>query len=74
MLHRCPAAPLPHRGPQCDCPGLVFPSFVSSREEMVVNGVLPIDQLRDHIPPMEVVCHRVSRFKLENYYGLQVGQ
>jgi hypothetical protein len=32
-----------------DCPGLVFPSFVSTREEMVVNGVLPIDQLRDHI-------------------------
>jgi ribosome biogenesis GTPase A len=32
----------------CDCPGLVFPSFVSTREEMVVNGVLPIDQLRDY--------------------------
>lgn len=32
----------------CDCPGLVFPSFVVTAEEMVVNGVLPIDQMRDY--------------------------
>lgn len=32
----------------CDCPGLVFPSFMSLRADMVLNGVLPIDQLRDH--------------------------
>ena len=29
----------------CDCPGLVFPSFAQNRAEMVVCGVLPIDQL-----------------------------
>lgn len=27
----------------CDCPGLVFPSFASSKSEMVCCGVLPID-------------------------------
>jgi large subunit GTPase 1 len=32
----------------CDCPGLVFPSFVVSGAEMVVNGILPIAHLRDH--------------------------
>ena len=32
----------------CDCPGLVFPSFVTTAEEMVLNGVLPIDQMRDY--------------------------
>jgi ribosome biogenesis GTPase A len=32
----------------CDCPGLVFPSFVSSQAEMVTNGILPIAHLRDH--------------------------
>ena len=32
----------------CDCPGLVFPSFVSSMAEMVTNGILPIAHLRDH--------------------------
>ena len=24
----------------CDCPGLVFPSIVNSKTEMVVNGIL----------------------------------
>lgn len=33
----------------CDCPGLVFPSFVNSKAEMYCCGVLPISQLRDHI-------------------------
>jgi len=33
----------------CDCPGLVFPSFMTVRADMVLNGVLPIDQLRDHV-------------------------
>lgn len=40
----------------CDCPGLVFPSFVSSRAEMVLNGILPIDQLRDHRRTWQTVC------------------
>ena len=31
----------------CDCPGLVFPSFVSTRGELILNGILPIDQMRD---------------------------
>ena len=39
----------------CDCPGLVYPSFVSTKAEMVVNGILPIDQLRDHIPPVALI-------------------
>ncbi|XP_022754087.1 GTPase LSG1-2-like [Durio zibethinus] len=26
----------------CDCPGLVFPSFSSSRYEMIASGVLPL--------------------------------
>ena len=30
----------------CDCPGLVFPSFVTSKEELILNGILPVDQLR----------------------------
>jgi large subunit GTPase 1 len=39
----------------CDCPGLVFPSFVSTKAEMIVNGLLPIDQMRDHLPPVTLV-------------------
>ncbi|CAF0997542.1 unnamed protein product [Adineta steineri] len=33
----------------CDCPGLVFPSFVSTKDELIVNGILSIDQMRDYI-------------------------
>ena len=39
----------------CDCPGLVFPSFVTTKAEMVVSGILPIDQMRDHIAPVSLI-------------------
>lgn len=39
----------------CDCPGLVMPSFVSTKAEMVCSGILPIDQLRDHVPPVTLI-------------------
>jgi hypothetical protein len=53
-------------------PGLVFPSFVHSREEMVVNGILPIDQLRDHVSPIRLVCQRIPRETLEATYGFRL--
>lgn len=49
--------------------GLVFPSFIHSREEMVVSGILPIDQLRDHTSPMRLLCQRIPRPVLEAVYG-----
>ena len=55
-----------------DCPGLVFPSFVHSRQEMVVNGILPIDQLRDHVSPITLVCQRIPRIVLEDTYGFRL--
>jgi large subunit GTPase 1 len=39
----------------CDCPGLVFPTFVSTKAEMVCNGILPIDQMRDYTGPISHV-------------------
>jgi large subunit GTPase 1 len=36
----------------CDCPGLIFPNAASTRAEMVCNGVLPIDTIKDHISPI----------------------
>lgn len=29
----------------CDCPGLVFPAFVTTKQEMIISGILPIDQV-----------------------------
>lgn len=30
----------------CDCPGLVMPSFVLTKADMILNGILPIDQVK----------------------------
>lgn len=56
----------------CDCPGLVFPNFAYSNGELVCNGVLPIDQLREHIPPASLVCQRIPKFYLEAVYGIHI--
>eukprot|EP01135_Chromosphaera_perkinsii_P011378 Nk52_evm23s2391 gene=Nk52_evmTU23s2391 len=58
----------------CDCPGLVLPSFVSTKAEMVCNGILPIDQLRDSIGPVTLVCQRIPRRVLELTYGISIIQ
>ncbi len=39
----------------CDCPGLVFPTFMASRSNLVINGVLPIDQMHDYLGPIQQV-------------------
>lgn len=54
----------------CDCPGLVMPSFVSTKSEMIVNGILPIDQMKDHVPPVQLVASLIPRAVLEDTYGL----
>eukprot|EP00301_Raphidiophrys_heterophryoidea_P020750 c5362_g1_i1.p1 GENE.c5362_g1_i1~~c5362_g1_i1.p1 ORF type:complete len:650 (-),score=169.79 c5362_g1_i1:293-2242(-) len=54
----------------CDCPGLVFPRLASSKAEMVLDGVLPIDQLRDHIPAAQLLCDRIPRHAIEDLYGV----
>ncbi|KAF4549395.1 50S ribosome-binding GTPase-like protein 3 [Elsinoe fawcettii] len=56
----------------CDCPGLVFPNFASTKAELVVNGVLPIDQLREWTGPMGLVAKRVPQFWLEGTYGMKI--
>lgn len=54
----------------CDCPGLVFPSFATTKAEMVVNGVLPIDQLKEHLGPVGLLCERIPKYYLEAIYGM----
>ena len=45
----------------CDCPGLVFPAFATTAAELVCNGILPVDQMRDGIPPVTLVRRRLRR-------------
>eukprot|EP00047_Mylnosiga_fluctuans_P003336 m.228647 g.228647 ORF g.228647 m.228647 type:complete len:651 (+) comp11767_c0_seq1:80-2032(+) len=56
----------------CDCPGLIFPNFVCTKAEMICNGILPIDQLRDVIAPVTHVCLTISRERLEETYGMTI--
>lgn len=56
----------------CDCPGLVMPSFVSTKAEMICSGILPIDQMRDHLPAISLVCQNIPRAVLEGTYGINI--
>uniref|UniRef100_A0A453JKQ0 CP-type G domain-containing protein n=2 Tax=Aegilops tauschii subsp. strangulata TaxID=200361 RepID=A0A453JKQ0_AEGTS len=58
----------------CDCPGLVFPSFSSSRHEMVSCGVLPIDRMTKHREAIQVVADRVPRDILEQIYKITLAK
>ena len=64
-----------HLSPQvilCDCPGLVFPNFATTKAELVCNGILPIDQLREFTGPAELVAHRIPQSFFEALYGVKV--
>lgn len=54
----------------CDCPGLVFPGFVSTKEEMIISGILPVDQLRDEVPPINLVASQIPREVFENVLSI----
>jgi len=56
----------------CDCPGLVFPSFVSNTADLIAAGVYPIAQMRDHWPVVELICQRIPREVLNAQYGIQL--
>lgn len=56
----------------CDCCGLVLPSFCFTKAEMILNGILPIDQMRDHVPAMNTLCTLIPRHVLEETYGILI--
>lgn len=56
----------------CDCPGLVFPQFATTKAALVCDGVLPIDQMREHTGPVALVVKRLPKNVLEASYGLSI--
>ncbi len=54
----------------CDCPGLVFPSIVSSVGEMQCAGVMPLMQLRDPFPAASIIARRIPHYCLEFVYNI----
>lgn len=56
----------------CDCCGLVLPSFCVTKADMILNGILPIDQMRDYTPPVNTLCTMIPRHVLEEAYGILI--
>ncbi|KAF8898928.1 hypothetical protein BD779DRAFT_1486278 [Infundibulicybe gibba] len=56
----------------CDCPGLVFPQFATTKAALICDGVLPIDQMREHTGPTALVVQRLPKEVLEATYGLTI--
>jgi len=56
----------------CDCPGLVMPSFICTKADMILNGILPIDQIRDHVPAVTLLATLIPRHVLEDLYGFML--
>ncbi|KAI5461241.1 hypothetical protein BGZ63DRAFT_424148 [Mariannaea sp. PMI_226] len=56
----------------CDCPGLVFPNFATTKADLVCNGILPIDQLREFTGPVGLITQRIPQPFLEAIYGIHI--
>ena len=54
----------------CDCPGLVFPSFVNSKADLIAAGVYPIQQMRDFWPVVNLIVARIPREILNAFYAI----
>ncbi|PWW75208.1 P-loop containing nucleoside triphosphate hydrolase protein [Tuber magnatum] len=55
-----------------DCPGLIFPNFATTKAELVCNGVLPIDQLREFSDPTTLVAQWIPQQFLRSLYGIKI--
>ena len=53
-----------------DGPGLVMPSLDMTKAEMVLGGILPIDNLTDFLPPVELLLSRIPATSVEDHYGV----
>lgn len=50
----------------------MFPNFATTKAELVCNGVLPIDQLREFTGPAGLVARRIPQAFLEALYGMKI--
>lgn len=55
----------------CDSPGLVFPNIVNSKSEMVMNGVIPIDNLKEYLEHIQLIFKMVDLNYLKEFYKLK---
>ena len=53
-----------------DCPGLIFPSFTTSKADMLVNGIYPIDTLSDIYNPIQIIINLIPKKILADFYKI----
>jgi len=58
----------------CDCPGLVFPSVVATRAHLVINGTVPLDELRDFIDPIRLIVGKIGSEPILKRYGVSASE
>lgn len=58
----------------CDCPGLVFPTFVSTKAEMLCAGLMRVAEMREFIGPVSLVVRRIPKKVLETVYNVDLSQ
>jgi len=56
----------------CDCPGLVFPTFASTREGMICDGIIPVATMRDYFAPMDLLLARIKKEVIEMMYNVDI--
>ncbi|SCM04197.1 cytosolic preribosomal GTPase, putative [Plasmodium chabaudi chabaudi] len=56
----------------CDCPGIIFPSIVFNKHDLIINGVFSIDHYKgEYIDVVQVLCNIIpeqlcQRYKIKN--------
>lgn len=58
----------------CDCPGLVFPSIVATRAHLVINGTVPLDELKDFIAPVSLIVQKIGAEVILKRYGVSAAE
>ncbi|KAI3378975.1 hypothetical protein SNEBB_006981 [Seison nebaliae] len=54
----------------CDCPGLVFPTFVDDEATLFVEGISNIDQMNSYIQPMNLISKRFTKQYWQSFYNM----
>ena len=53
-----------------DGPGLVIPNLNMTKADMVLAGILPIDNLTDFMPSMDLLLSKISFQHIQKHYGI----
>ena len=56
----------------CDCPGLVFPTVAGSKAQMICDGILPADTMKEYMPPVRLLYARLPPGAFFEAYGVRL--